>query len=115
MPTAAIALAAGLFGLSGLPLGVGFAGTWLLFQSLLEAPRAGGLAPQILLAGLAAVLALSSATAAAGAVRLFGVAFLGRPRTPRAAVAEDITRRARPAVLVLTAIAAGWACSPVSS
>ena len=112
MPTAAIALAAGLFGLSGLPLGVGFAGTWLLFQSLLEAPRAGGLAPQILLAGLAAVLALSSATAAAGAVRLFGVAFLGRPRTPRAAVAEDITRRARPAVLVLTAIAAGLGLFP---
>jgi len=112
MPSAAIALATGLFGLSGLPLGIGFAGTWLLFQALLEAPRAGGLAPQILLAGLAAVLALSSATAAAGAVRLFGVAFLGRPRTPRAAVAEDIAPRARPALLMLAGMAGGLGLFP---
>ncbi len=104
MPIGSLAVAGGLFGLASLPPGLGFAGSWLLFQSLLEAPRAGGLAPQILLAGLAAVLALSGAIAAASAVRLFGVAFLGRARTPRAAAAEDIPRRSRPALLALAGI-----------
>jgi NADH:ubiquinone oxidoreductase subunit 5 (subunit L)/multisubunit Na+/H+ antiporter MnhA subunit len=106
MPTAAVGLAAGLFGLASLPFGTGFAGTWLLFQSLLAAPRIGGLGQQVLLAGLAALLAISGALAAAGSVRLFGVAFLGRPRTPRAAAADDVAGRARPVLLTLAVITA---------
>jgi formate hydrogenlyase subunit 3/multisubunit Na+/H+ antiporter MnhD subunit len=106
MPTAAIAMSIGLFGLANLPPGVGFAGSWLLFQALLAAPRAGGLAPQILLAGLSATLAVSGALGAASAVRLFGIAFLGRPRTPRTAAANDITGRPRSALLILAAVAA---------
>jgi formate hydrogenlyase subunit 3/multisubunit Na+/H+ antiporter MnhD subunit len=104
MPMASIALASGVFGLAGLPPGIAFAGTWLLFQALLAAPRAGGLAPQILLAGLAAALALSAALAASAAVRLLGVACLGRPRTPRAAAAGDIPSRTRPPLLTLSVL-----------
>jgi formate hydrogenlyase subunit 3/multisubunit Na+/H+ antiporter MnhD subunit len=106
MPATAIGMATGLFGLAALPFGIGFAGSWLLFQSLLAAPRIDGLAQQALLAGLVAVLALSAALAAASAVRLFGVAFLGRPRTPRAAAADDVAGPARPALLALAGIAA---------
>ena len=99
MPSVASAMAAVLYGLSGLPAGVGFAALWLLFQALLAAPRSP------FFALVAVALALSVALTGAAAVRLFGVAFLGRPRTPRTAGATDIAPAARPALLVLAGLA----------
>ncbi len=99
MPTTATATLAGLFGVVALPPGLGFAGAWLLFQSLLGAVRIGGFGLQLLLALVVAAFALSSAVSVLAAVRLFGVAFLGRPRTPRAAVAEETTSLQRRGLL----------------
>jgi len=106
MPITTACLLTGLFGLCALPPGPGFAATWLLFQALLSLPRAGGLPFQLLLCGLAAVLGLAAALAAASLLRLAGMACLGRPRTPRAAAADEPRRPARRPLLALAATTA---------
>ena len=99
MPYGTAAMGAALFGFSALPAGAGFAALWLLFQALLAAPRSPALAL------VAAVLAVSAALSGAAVLRVFGVAFLGRPRGPRAASATDIAKAARPGMLVLAGVA----------
>jgi formate hydrogenlyase subunit 3/multisubunit Na+/H+ antiporter MnhD subunit len=106
MPVTSACLLAGLFGVAALPPGPGFAATWLLFQALLALPRAGGLPFQLLLCILACVLGLAAALASASLLRLVGVVCLGRPRTPRAAVAAEPFRPARRPLIALSATAA---------
>jgi len=115
MPVSTGGFLAGMFGLAALPPGAGFAGTWLLFQAALAAPRTGGFALPVLFVALAAVLGLGGALAAASLLRLVGVACLGRPRTPRAAVADEPPRPARLAMIALavTAVVLGVAAAPV--
>jgi len=86
--TAGVMLLAGA-SLAGLPPTPGFASEWMLFQSVLGAVRLGGLALQVISVVLAATLALATALAAAAAVRLIGVALLGRPRSQGAAEAHE--------------------------
>ncbi|MEJ1979375.1 MAG: hypothetical protein WDN49_28025 [Acetobacteraceae bacterium] len=93
--------------LAALPPLPGFASEWVLFQSVLAAPRIGGLALQTTLVVVAALMALAAALGATAAVRLIGVAFLGvhgrlGPPPPRSAAPHsrhpDRPRRAvRPA------------------
>jgi hydrogenase-4 component B len=106
MPITATCTVVGLLGIGMLPPGVGFAGFWLLFQSLLAVARIGGLALQLLIAVVAALAALSIGLGAFAAVRLFGVAFLGRPRTPRTAVAEEAPKPLRMVLLGAAALTA---------
>jgi hydrogenase-4 component B len=103
MPATSAALAAGLLTLSALPFGLGFAALWLAFQSILSAPRTGGLLSQLPLALIAAAIALSAAIATAASVRLIGIAILGRPRTPRGAGATEPQSAARTILLTLAA------------
>ncbi len=104
MPIASAALASALLALAALPPGVGFAAIWMLFQSVLAAPRTGGLACQLPLALTVAALALSSALAAAASVRLVGIAILGRPRSVRGSAARDVAPAPRQLLLALTGI-----------
>ena len=99
MPVATAGMAAALAGFAALPAGAGFAALWLLFQALLAGPRFPALAL------VAAALAVSAAVSGAALVRVLGVAFLGRPRGPRAASADDIPKSARPGMLVLAGVA----------
>ncbi len=101
MPYAAGALLLGAACLAGLPPGAGFAGEWMLFQSMIAAVRLGGLGLQIVVCILAAALALATALAAAAAVRLVGIVLLGRPRTEAAAQAHDAAPPLRWAMLGL--------------
>jgi hydrogenase-4 component B len=89
MPYTTACVLAGCLGLAALPPGSGFASEWMMFQAVLGAPRIGGLALQMLLVATAGLMAMAAALAAAAAVRLIGVVFLGRPRTPRAAAADE--------------------------
>jgi hydrogenase-4 component B len=104
MPVTGRCALAGLFGAAMLPPGLGFAGFWLLFQSLLAAFRIGGFGLQLVIAFAVLSAALSVGLAAMAAVRLAGVVFLGRPRTPRAAVAEEAPRTLRLCLIGLTAL-----------
>lgn len=88
MPRTGAAMLAGCAALAGLPLFGGFVGEWMLFRSLI----AGSQLPSALLRAtlplLAGVLALAGGLALAVCTNLYGMAFLGRPRTPGAAAAE---------------------------
>jgi formate hydrogenlyase subunit 3/multisubunit Na+/H+ antiporter MnhD subunit len=104
MPGTSTALAAGLLALSALPPTLGFAALWLSFQSILSAPRTGGLVAQLPLALGAAAIALSAALAIAASVRIVGIAILGRPRTPRGAGAAECQSPVRTTLLALAAL-----------
>ena len=104
MPVTSVAALIGAASLAALPLSAGFAGGWVLFQAVLAAPRIGGVALQALLAVTAGAMALTAALGAAAAVRLVGVAFLGRPRTAGAANAREAPRPVRAVLAVLGAL-----------
>jgi hydrogenase-4 component B len=89
MKATSAALSAGLLATVALPPSLGFAALWLSFQSILSAPRTGGLTGQLPLGLIAAAIAVSAALAVAAAVRIVGIAVLGRPRTPRGAGAAE--------------------------
>lgn len=101
MPGTSAALAAGLLTQSALPPGLGFFGLWLGLQSILSAPRTGGLVAQFPMALIAASLALTAALATAASIRICGIAILGRPRTPRGAGARENASPVRNVLLVL--------------
>lgn len=104
MPATSLCALAGTASLAALPPTGGFASLWMLLQAILGAARSGGLLMQTLLAVVLALAGLSAALAATGALRLIGVAFLGRPRTPRAAAAEEAPRHVRIVMLGLAAL-----------
>jgi len=85
---------------ASLPPLSGFAGEWLLLQALLAAWRVGDLTFQLLAVAVAALAALAAALGTAAMVRLFGMVFLGRPRTPRTAGAQETPGAARLALLI---------------
>ena len=98
---------AGCLAFAALPPGPGFAAFWLVAQSVLAAVRLGGPAVmQAVLVLVVALLGLSAGLAATAAVRLIGVACLGRPRTPRAAAALEAPAPRRWAMGGLAAVLA---------
>lgn len=104
MPWTAAAVLVGVAAAASLPPLSGFASEWLLLQALLSAWRVGDLAFQLLVLTAAALAALAAALAAAAMVRLFGMVFLGRPRTPRALGAEDGGRLSKLALVIPAAL-----------
>jgi hypothetical protein len=103
MPVTTACVLVGAAAMAGLPPTAGFAGQWELFQSLFGAPRTGALALQLLLIGAVAGVALATALSATAALRIIGIAFLGRPRSPRGAVATDAAAGMRFAMTGLAA------------
>ena len=89
MPLTTASMGAGMFGAAMLPPGLGFAALWLLIQALLGLAKIGGLGLQLLVAVVALAVALTAGLVPIALLRLFGVAFLGRPRTPRTSVTEE--------------------------
>lgn len=89
---------------SGLPLGAGFVGEWLLLQSLIHGGSGHG-ATLALTAPLAVgAIALTTGLGVAAMVKAFGIGFLARPRSEPAAAAREA-----PATMVagMTATALG--------
>jgi len=109
MPATTVCMLVAAASFAVLPPSLGFAAAWTLLQALIGAARAGGLGWQVFatLATLATAVAMT--VGAVGAVRLVGVVFLGRPRTPRAAAAQEAPIAARAAMfgLAMLTLAAG--------
>ncbi len=90
------AMLVGALGLASVPPLNGFVGEWMLARSLISLAGAGSLAATRLVAGGAlAMLALTAGLALACFVRLFGMTFLGRPRS------EAMPRRDAPALMTV--------------
>jgi hydrogenase-4 component B len=106
MPVTGWTLLAGLFGMSLCPPAAGFAAFWLVFQAIVAAPRLPDIGAQAAAVALLMALGGSGILAMVSAVRLFGICFLGRPRSPRGAAADDAPRQAWPALLGLAVVAA---------
>jgi hypothetical protein len=100
MPVTALAALVGAGAAASLPPLSGFAGEWLLLQSLLAGWRVAEIGFQVVVAAATAVAAMAAALAAAAMVRLFGLVFLGRPRSPRGAGAHEVNAIERWALLL---------------
>lgn len=100
MPWVAGLALLGAFSAAALPPFSGFVGEWLLLQSLVQSWRMAALPGQLLSAAALVATGMAMALAAAAMVRFVGLVFLGRPRSFRAAGAEDATGLMRAALLV---------------
>ena len=103
MPATAFAFLVGAVAISALPPFNGFVSEWLTFQAILLSPQLPSWGLKFLVPAVGAMLALAAALAAACFVRGFGIAFLGRPRAPAAAQAQETDRWSLAAMFVLAA------------
>jgi formate hydrogenlyase subunit 3/multisubunit Na+/H+ antiporter MnhD subunit len=104
MPQTAFAMLVGAGAIAALPPLNGFVSEWLLFQAVLKGPLLPQWELKIAAAVIAALLALAAALAATCFVRAFGIAFLGRPRSPEAAAASEVEPSMRWTLLVLAGL-----------
>jgi hydrogenase-4 component B len=104
MPLTATAFLIGAASIAALPPLNGFVSEWLILQSLFKGPAMPQWAMKFSAPVVGALMALSAALAAACFVRLFGVVFLGRPRSMVAATAIDVDQAQRAALLILAGI-----------
>jgi formate hydrogenlyase subunit 3/multisubunit Na+/H+ antiporter MnhD subunit len=88
MPHTAFYFLVGALAISALPPLNGFVSEWLTFQTALQAAILEHGVVRSLLPLFAATLALAGALTAMCFVKVFGIAFLGRPREPRHAAPE---------------------------
>ena len=104
MPQTAFVFLVGCMAISALPPLNGFVSEWLTFQAILLSPELSSWSLKILVPAAGALLALAAALAAACFVRLYGVAFLGRARSPAAAAAKEVDRFSLAAMSILAGL-----------
>jgi formate hydrogenlyase subunit 3/multisubunit Na+/H+ antiporter MnhD subunit len=104
MPATTVAVLVACVAISALPPLNGFASEWLLFQAILLSPELPQWGLKLAVPAVGALLALSVALAAACFVRLYGIAFLGRPRSDAAASAHEVDRWSLAAMLGLAGL-----------
>jgi hydrogenase-4 component B len=104
MPQTALAMLVGCVAISALPPFNGFVSEWLTFQAILLSPQLPSWGLKLIIPAVGGLLALAAALAAACFVKLFGVSFLGRARTPLAAGAQEADRFALAAMFALAAL-----------
>ncbi len=100
LPQTSLAVLVGSAAISALPPLNGFVSEWLLFQAILVSPDLPQPVLRLLIPAAGASLALAAALAAACFVRFYGIAFLGRPRSPEAAAAHEVDALSRAGLLV---------------
>jgi hydrogenase-4 component B len=104
MPVTSVVVLVGCVAISALPPLNGFASEWLAFQAILLSPQLPQWGLKLLVPAVGALLALAAALAAACFVRMFGIVFLGRPRTPAAAQAREVDRWSQSAMIIVAAM-----------
>jgi hydrogenase-4 component B len=104
MPHTAAVFLVGCAAISALPPLNGFVSEWLTFQAILVGPQLPQWGLRFMIPTVGALLALSAALAAACFVKAYGVTFLGRPRTPAAAGAQEVDRYSLAAMVILAAL-----------
>jgi len=116
MPKLAAVFLVGTLSIAALPPLNGFVSEWLIFQTALQA---GGLESGVLrslIPTASAVLALTSALAASCFVKVYGVAFLGLPRSHHIAHAREARYRGMllgPTLLAAVCVLLGVLPTPV--
>ncbi len=101
MPVTGVTFLIACCSIVGLPLFNGFVSEWLTFRSFLAGAALASLPASIVLPLMAGVLALIGGLAAACFAKVYGVAFLGRPRSPEAEHATEVPLLMRASMTVL--------------
>src|SRR5688572_25210672 len=104
MPVTAFAFLAGAVAISALPPLNGFVSEWLMFQAVLVSPELPQWGLKVSVPTAGAMMALSAALVAACFVKVFGVAFLGRPRSTLVAEAKEVDHFSLAAMLGCVAL-----------
>ena len=104
MPQTAFVFLVGCVAISALPPLNGFVSEWLTFQAILLSPQLPSWGLKLLVPAIGALLALSAALAAACFVKVYGVTFLGRARTPAAETAVETDPFSLAAMMLLAAL-----------
>jgi formate hydrogenlyase subunit 3/multisubunit Na+/H+ antiporter MnhD subunit len=104
MPQTAVLMLIGCLAIAGLPPLTGFVSEWLTFQVALQAPALQSGVLRALIPVTAAMLALSAALAAATFVKVYGVAFLGQPRSRHVRHAREVSLGMRLGMGLLAAL-----------
>jgi formate hydrogenlyase subunit 3/multisubunit Na+/H+ antiporter MnhD subunit len=115
MPQTAAFFLIGCLAISGLPPLNGFVSEWLTFQVALQGPALESGVLRSLIPITAAVLALSAALAAACFVKVYGVAFLGAPRSRRVGHAREVDIGMRAAMGLLAVLCIAFGVFPTSA
>ncbi len=115
MPVTAFLFLGGALSVSALVPFNGFIGEWLTYQSLFASLTSGDAVTGILSILAVAALAMAGALAAAGFVKLYGIAFLGLPRSTGAGQAQEVPRpmSAGTGILAVLCLAIGLFPAPV--
>jgi len=104
MPHTALCFLVGCISISALPPFNGFVSEWLTFQTFLQVSLLESGALRAILPFAAALLALTGALAAACFVKVFGVVFLGLPRSRNVRHAREVDRGMRAAQACLACL-----------
>ena len=112
MPKLGLLMLLGAAGMAALPLGPGFPALFLLLHALIAGATAAGFWGALGLAALLAAFGFGVALLQAAAIRLIGIGFLGRPRSLRAAAAEEADRRTLAGIGLLAALCLPLALLP---
>jgi hydrogenase-4 component B len=102
MPATTAMFGIAALGASGLPLGAGFVGEWLLLQSLIHSPHVNNTLLALAMPLSVGAVALTTGLGIAAMVKAFGVGFLARPRS----AAAEAAREAPPSMLTGMGLAA---------
>jgi formate hydrogenlyase subunit 3/multisubunit Na+/H+ antiporter MnhD subunit len=115
MPWVAWCALVGTIAIAGLPPSNGFASEWLLLQAFLFTPGLPQSYLNMLVPVAAAVVALTAALSGYVMVKFYGVVFLGQPREPKLAEAQDagIWERTGLAWLAMVCVVLGLAPATV--
>lgn len=111
MPLISLAMLVGLMAMAALPPLNGFAGEWVIYQSFFSLSGSGHFVLQLIGPLLAVGLAITGALAVMCMAKVYGVTFLGAPRTPQAENPQSIPwlMTASVAVLALCCVIGGVA------
>ncbi len=104
MPVTSLVVLVGCVAISALPPLNGFASEWLAFQAILLSPQLPQWGLKLLVPAVGALLALAAALAAACFVRVYGIVFLGRPRSEVAEQACEVDRFSLAAMIILAVL-----------
>jgi formate hydrogenlyase subunit 3/multisubunit Na+/H+ antiporter MnhD subunit len=103
MPYTAFVFLGGALAISALPPLNGFVSEWLVFQAILLSPMLQQWGLTLIIPAIGVLLALSAALCAGVFVRVFGISFLGRPRSLMAQNARETDRWSLAAMFILLA------------
>jgi NADH:ubiquinone oxidoreductase subunit 5 (subunit L)/multisubunit Na+/H+ antiporter MnhA subunit len=90
MPLTAVFFLGGALSVSAMVPFNGFISEWLTYQAIFAGIIPGQAAENILFIFAVAALALSGALAAACFIKIFGISFLGLPRSEQASLAQEV-------------------------